>query len=207
MRFELIISNPALENSALTELIFQGIEKQADKIVIPTGLIGACKVIYPQAPFSALISYPYGIEPLSVKINEITAAAKAGVKTIDLLINQFFIRNLEYKRIVAEYQNIQTFCKQFEIDIRCVIEHRLESLSRNVKIAQVLESAGAETVVTGTGLIYENTPDAILSCYKIKENTSLEVITYSHNWSADYIKILKSAGGTLARVSNPSNIF
>lgn len=194
MRSELVITNPSIELKDLQETIFGGINSRVDRIVLPAGMVGLAKSIYPDYPYAMMIGYPYGISGIEIKIHELTLTFKHGVKVFDVVINQNDIRNLEYKKIAREILALDAWAKNYQVEIRFVIEHRLESLSKNTKIAELLSRVGAEKLILSTGSMGEYNTDAIIHAYKIRDLTGIDTIPYSQSWSEKELGVLRSIG-------------
>lgn len=207
MRFELIIGHGNAELLDIQELIFSGLEAKVSRICMPCGLIPVAKSIYPDGPYGSIIGYPYGIDSTQLKLHAILESARKGVKHVEVVLNQFHIRNLDYKLLSAELDIVKKMTADNGIGLRIVIEHRLESLSRNIQIAKLVDKAGIDNLVTSTGNIASHTADGIVHCYKIRENTDLQIITYSNTWTPRLLESLDKAGGFIARTSRPDNIF
>jgi deoxyribose-phosphate aldolase len=201
MRKELLLNNPSLEVAEFQDLIFAGISEKVETIVVPSGLVAQARFVYPEYPYSAIIGYPHGITSLELKTHEVIENVRRGVRKFDLVLNEFYLRNLEYKRLLTEYFALKNTCKEYGAELRVVIEHRLLSKERNIKIAELLYTSGLETLFLSTGNMIQNTADAIIICYKIMERADLTIGIYGNLWPPRYEKAFYKAGGKIIRVS------
>lgn len=196
---ELIVNNSSIEAVELKTLIFKGIEAQVSLIAVPCGMIPQVLSIYGGYKYSAIVGYPYGTASLEIKVHEIIESAKRGIKIFDVCISEYNVKNLEIKKIAHEFAAIENVVKDYEGELRVVLEHRMHSLSRNVKIATILKDAGLNTLILATGNMPQNMSDGVLTCYKIIQETKLDVIVYGNHWNERALEILDKAGGKAAR--------
>lgn len=202
MLSELLITNPAIKNNNLQDLIFEGVNRGVSSIVVPYVLIPLVNQIYSAQHYTAIVGHPYGVDSLEVKIHQLMEAGKKGANVINYLPNAFDIHNLEYKKVSKEYRILIEVAKDYGAKLVAVIEQRMESLSVNLMMARVLRQAGIEGIVLATGDICSYPADAILNCYKIKQETDLDITVTNYRWSDKQKEQLISAGCSTARFKN-----
>lgn len=203
---EFIINNPFIDTDDLRHAIFKCVENGYDGIVLPSGLINTARSIYSDFNYTVICGYPYGIQSPEVKAHEIVENSKHGIKIIDYVLNEYYIRNLDLGRIIKELTVANKICRDSNILLRAVFEHRLCSIPRCIQVASAVKDSSVDTLILSTGNMPENLSDSLIACYKLKERIDIDIGIYKHKWDTKQLDSLERVGCSLARTSSIKNI-
>jgi deoxyribose-phosphate aldolase len=117
----------------ILETVFIASEKNVDSIAIPSGFMGRVSEFLEHQKFSVAIDFPYGLASTQVRLHEIILAIRQGASFIDLVINNSYVKEENWRKIREDLKSCITACKQNNVELRAIIEYRLFPVKMQTK--------------------------------------------------------------------------
>lgn len=176
MLTELACYNQDTTYEDILQSVFWATQKSIELVALPSGFMPRVSDFLEHQKFSAAIDFPYGLSNTEVRVHEIILAARQGASFVDLVINSGFIKEKNWSRIRKDLKACLSACKQFDIELRPIIEYRLFSLKDILFICELLPKYGIQKIVNSTGFIADDIEENIKFSKKIVKKTDLGVI-------------------------------
>ena len=125
MLTELACYNQDSTLADILEAIFIASEKRIDSVAIPSGFMSRVDEFLKHQKFSAAIDFPYGLASTQVRVHEIILAIRQGAYFIDVVINNSYIKEENWRKIREDIKACLAVCNQNNVELRAIIEYRL----------------------------------------------------------------------------------
>lgn len=146
------------------------------------------------AETSVLIDYPFGLQLNKSREFEVITAAKHGISSIDIVLNQHLLNSGHYGLILKELTTLSKIKKDYNLVIRVLLDYTASTEDDILTLAYELPEVDIETVVSST-MMYSDTPvDNIIFSQNISSKTNISVIAASNMWLPKHHKLCKNAG-------------
>jgi deoxyribose-phosphate aldolase len=138
--------------------------------------------------FSAAIDFPYGLSSTQIRIHEIILAIRQGASFIDLVINNSYIKEENWRKIREDLKACLSLCKEKNIELRALIEYRLFPLKTVLMMCDLFSMNGVHHVVNSTGFIADDISDNAIISHQMQEKTGVFVTSCARVCTAPQIK-------------------
>jgi deoxyribose-phosphate aldolase len=172
---ELVLSDADVSDKTIDKFIEFGTNQLIDRVCIPSFLITKFLESNPAIYLSAIISHPFGLTPAKTKIHELLNSWREGVKSVDFVINRYYLSNNKYNEILNELQACYAIAFERKMEFRVVIESNVVSVDDIGKLAEILLFVGINDVILSSSSNTIDVVDQIILANKIMKKTSLRV--------------------------------
>ena len=171
MLTELACYNQDSTYKEILEAIFVASQKKLDSVAIPSGFMGRVNDFLDDQKFSAAIDFPYGLSSTSVRVHEIIIAIRQGASYIDLVLNNSYVKEENWKKIRKDLKDCLSVCSSHNVEMRVILEYRLFPIKTVLLICDLLAEIGVYNVINSTGFVVDNISDNALISYEIQRKT------------------------------------
>ena len=168
--------------------IFVGSEKNVNSVAIPSGFMSRVSEFIKDQRFSAAIDFPYGLSGTQVRLHEIILAIRQGASFIDLVINNSYIKEENWRKIREDLKACLAICKEHNIELRALIEYRLFPLKTVLMMCDLFNMNGVHHVINSTGFIADDISDNAITSHQMQEKTGVLVTSCVRAFTAPQIK-------------------
>ena len=175
----------------LLSVVFISTQKKVDCVAIPSGFMSRLTDFTKDQKFSVAIDFPYGINGTSVRIHETILAIRQGASYIDLVINNSFIKEENWRKIREDLKACQALCNEHGVELRVIIEYRLFPTKTVLLICELLYNAGIYNVINSTGFVADDLSDNAIISHEIQTKTGMHVTPCVRAFSKDQIKMFQ----------------
>ena len=116
MLTELACYNQDSTYKEILEAIFVASQKKLDSVAIPSGFMGRVNDFLDDQKFSAAIDFPYGLSSTSVRVHEIIIAIRQGASYIDLVLNNSYVKEENWKKIRKDLKDCLSVCSSHNVE-------------------------------------------------------------------------------------------
>jgi len=186
MYFEYCNYNKYIENySDEFAKIFAAIDNGLTGFALPMHLIHEMKGYLPNDYTIATgIDFPCGYSVPKVRNHMILNAVKAGVNTVDLVPNQYFLRE-KFSELAAEIETSLAICKDNGAKLRVFLDYHY--ISNIVNIGKIMAGLGVETVFPTIGYHHDDYFDNLINSKLLEGRTPLQVIFNGYMWTKEQL--------------------
>jgi len=174
--------------------IFVGSEKNVNSVAIPSGFMSRVSEFLKDQKFSAAIDFPYGLSGTQVRLHEIILAIRQGASFIDLVINNSYIKEENWRKIREDLKACLAICKEHNIELRALIEYRLFPLKTVLMMCDLFNMNGVHHVINSTGFIADDISDNAITSHQMQEKTGVLVTSCVRAFTAPQIQTFKDMG-------------
>lgn len=183
-----ISNNDAELKASITEALTYPISTIS---VLPPYVKLAKSIINGAVNLSTAIDYPLGVMDSKTRLESVDLAIKSGANQIDLLCPINLICNRKYDKFKEDIKNNLELCSQNNIELRYILEYRVYSYELMYKVAQVLSSAGIDTIFPSTGYLLDDIHDNILAAGLVNQKvTKVRIICNGNIWNDKHIELI-----------------
>ena len=125
MLTELACYNQDSTYNDIMQAVFIAAEKDVNSVAIPSGFMSRVNDFLKDQKFSAAIDFPYGLSGTQVRLHEIILAIRQGASFIDLVINNSYIKEENWRKIREDLKACLSLCQANDVNLRAIIEYRL----------------------------------------------------------------------------------
>jgi len=168
--------------------VFVAAEKDVNSVAIPSGFMSRVNDFLKDQKFSAAIDFPYGLSGTQVRLHEIILAIRQGASFIDLVINNSYIKEENWRKIREDLKACLAICKEHNIELRALIEYRLFPLKTVLMMCDLFNMNGVHHVVNSTGFIADDISDNAITSHQMQEKTGVLVTSCVRAFTAPQIK-------------------
>ena len=176
----------------LLSAVFTSAQKDVSCLAIPSGFMSRLSDFTKDQKFSAAIDFPYGLSGTSVRIHEIILAIRQGASYIDLVLNNGFIKEENWRKIREDLKACKAVCDSNDIELRVIIEYRLFSPKTVLLICSLLYNANIYNVINATGFVADDLSDNAIISHEIQSKTGIKVTSCVRAFSKEQIEIFES---------------
>tara|TARA_R110002110_G_scaffold201091_1_gene411960 strand:+ start:5750 stop:6382 length:633 start_codon:yes stop_codon:yes gene_type:complete len=188
MLTELACYNQDSTYEDILKAIFIGTEKNVNSVAVPSGFMGRVGDFLKDQKFSAAIDFPYGLSGTQIRIHEIILAIRQGASFIDLVINNSYIKEENWRKIREDLKACLSICKEKNVELRALIEYRLFPLKTVLMMCDLFNMNGVYHVVNSTGFIVDDISDNAITSHQMQEKTGVLVTSCARVFTAPQIK-------------------
>jgi len=142
--------------------------------------------------FSVAIDFPYGLSGTSVRVHEIILAIRQGASYIDLVLNNSFIKEENWRKIREDLKACKSVCDQHDIDLRVIIEYRLFPVKTVLLMCDLLYNANVYNVINSTGFVADDLSDNAIISYEMQNKTGVQVTPCVRAFSKKQLEVFES---------------
>jgi len=175
----------------ILETIFVGTEKDVSCIAIPSGFMSRVSEFLSHQKFSAAIDFPYGLSSTQVRVHEIILAARQGASFIDLVINNSYVKEKNWRKIKDDIKSCRAVCDQNNVEMRAIIEYRLFPVDTVLLICELLSSQGVTNIINSTGFLVDDITDNAIISYEIAKKTGCLVTPCVRAFDRSHVDLFK----------------
>jgi len=188
MLTELACYNQDSTYNDILKAIFIGAEKNVNSVAVPSGFMGRVGDFLKDQKFSAAIDFPYGLSGTQIRIHEIILAIRQGASFIDLVINNSYIKEENWRKIREDLKACLSICQEKNIELRALIEYRLFPLKTVLMMCDLFNMNGVHHVVNSTGFVADDISDNAIISHQMQEKTGVFVTSCARVCTASQIK-------------------
>ncbi len=189
MLTELACYNQDSTYKEILESVFIASQKKLDSVAIPSGFMSRVNEFLDDQKFSAAIDFPYGLSGTSVRVHEIIIAIRQGASYIDLVLNNSYVKEENWKSIRKDLKDCLSVCSSHNIDMRVILEYRLFPIKTVLLICDLLAEIGVYNVINSTGFVVDNISDNALMSYEIQQKTGCLVTSCVRAYNKSHLKM------------------
>jgi len=189
----------------ILETIFIASEKNVDSIAIPSGFMGRVSEFLEHQKFSVAIDFPYGLASTQVRLHEIILAIRQGASFIDLVINNSYVKEENWRKIREDLKSCITACKQNNVELRAIIEYRLFPVKTVLLMCELLSINGISNIVNATGSVADDLSENALISYEMQTKTGVFVTSCVRGFDKKYHDIFKELDIYCLRLMSSKN--
>lgn len=193
MFIESIYGYGAIDRDKLQDFVFKAVELEIDRICAPTSILTDVRQFYDNIDLVALIDYPYGLSSSKCKEVETVEAIRHGIKHVDICLNKYLIKSLNYDKALSDIMPAIKACQEHKVNIRLVMEQRLLSQAEFIDAALFFYDIGLNNIVTATGYMIDFPLDNILLCKRLVDKKIFPTLCGAV-YTQEYFDILKRVG-------------
>lgn len=168
--------------------VFVAAEKDVNSVAIPSGFMSRVNDFLKDQKFSAAIDFPYGLSGTQVRLHEIILAIRQGASFIDLVINNSYIKEENWRKIREDLKACLAICNENNVELRAVIEYRLFPLKTVLMMCDLLSIAGVYNVVNSTGFVADDISDNAIVSHQMQQKTGVLVTSCVRAFTEKHIK-------------------
>lgn len=150
-----------LNNLATDEEMEEFLEKAAELdfegvVINPSYLDMAIEILKDNdTKIITVVGFPLGFESTEAKIKEAETAIEAGADGVEMVINLSDVKNGNFDRIQKEAEEVKKAIG--DKSLKVIVETKALEDIEKMKVAQALEAAGVDYIVTSSGFVNPNT--------------------------------------------------
>lgn len=134
----------------IKELCNQAMEYGTASVCIPPSYVkDAAEYVQGKMTICTVIGFPNGYNTTASKVFEIKDAIANGAEEVDLVINNGWVKDKKYDKILAELKEAKAAAGNHILKV--IVETCLLTYEEKVKISQVVTESGADYIKTSTG--------------------------------------------------------
>ena len=203
MLTELACYNQDSTYNDILNTIFVAADKNVSSVAIPSGFMSCVGDFLKDQKFSAAIDFPYGLGGTQVRLHEIILAIKQGASFIDLVINNSYIKEENWRKIRDDLKACISVCKKNNVELRAIIEYRLFPLKTVLLMCELFNTIGMYHVVNSTGFVVDDISDNVIISHQIQEKTGVFVTSCVRAFTESHIKIFEEIDVYALRLMSP----
>ena len=188
MLTELACYNQDSTYNDILKTIFIASEKDISSVAVPSGFMSRVGDFLKDQKFSAAIDFPYGLSSTQVRLHEVILAIKQGASFIDLVINNSYIKEKNWRKIREDLKACLSVCNQNNVELRAIIEYRLFSVDTVLLMCELFNANGVHHVINSTGFIADDISDNAIISHQMQEKTGVFVTSCVRAFTKDHIK-------------------
>ena len=188
MLTELACYNQDSTYDDILKTIFIASEKNISSVAIPSGFMSRVNDFLKNQKFSAAIDFPYGLSGTQVRLHEIILAIRQGASFIDLVVNNSYIKEKNWRKIRDDLKSCLSVCNQNNVELRVIIEYRLFPVETVLLMCDLFSTIGVYHVVNSTGFVVDDISDNAIISHQIQEKTGVFVTSCVRAFTKDHIK-------------------
>tara|TARA_R100001377_G_C3194677_1_gene112171 strand:+ start:2747 stop:3379 length:633 start_codon:yes stop_codon:yes gene_type:complete len=178
----------------ILEAVFTSSEKDMRCLAIPSGFMGRLSEFTKSQEFSVAIDFPYGLNGTQIRIHEIILAIRQGASYIDLVINNSFIKEENWRKIQQDLKSCLSICNEYDIELRVIIEYRLFSVKTVLLMCDLFYQAGVTHIINATGFIADDISDNAIISYQMHEKTGVLVTSCVRAFNKSHVAMFEEMG-------------
>lgn len=134
----------------IKKLCDQAIECGTASVCIPPSYVeDAVKYVQGKMTICTVIGFPNGYNTTASKVFEIKDAIENGAEEVDLVINDGWVKDKKYDKILEELKEAKAAAGDHILKV--IVETCLLTYEEKVKISQIVTESGADYIKTSTG--------------------------------------------------------
>ena len=188
MLTELACYNQDSTYNDIMHAVFIAAEKDVSSVAIPSGFMSRVNDFLKDQKFSAAIDFPYGLSGTQIRLHEIILAIRQGASFIDLVINNSYIKEENWRKIREDLKACLSICKEKNVELRALIEYRLFPLKTVLMMCDLFNMNGVYHVVNSTGFIADDISDNAITSHQMQEKTGVLVTSCVRAFTAPQIQ-------------------
>ena len=188
MLTELACYNQDSTYNDIMQAVFIAAEKDVSSVAIPSGFMSRVNDFLKDQKFSAAVDFPYGLSSTQIRIHEIILAIRQGASFIDLVINNSYIKEENWRKIREDLKACLSICKEKNVELRVLIEYRLFPLKTVFMMCDLFNMNGVHHVVNSTGFIADDISDNAIVSHQMQEKTGVLVTSCVRAFTAPQIR-------------------
>ena len=188
MLTELACYNQDSTYNDIMHAVFIAAEKDVSSVAIPSGFMSRVNDFLKDQKFSAAIDFPYGLSGTQIRLHEIILAIRQGASFIDLVINNSYIKEENWRKIREDLKACLSICKEKNVELRALIEYRLFPLKTVLMMCDLFNMNGVYHVVNSTGFIVDDISDNAITSHQMQEKTGVLVTSCVRAFTAPQIQ-------------------
>jgi deoxyribose-phosphate aldolase len=178
----------------ILEAVFTSSEKDMSCLAIPSGFMGRLSEFTKDQKFSVAIDFPYGINGTQIRVHEIILAIRQGASYIDLVINNGFIKEENWRKVREDLKSCLAICNEYNIELRAIIEYRLFPVKTVLLMCDLFYQAGVNNIINATGFIADDISDNAIISYEMHEKTGVFVTSCVRAFNKSHIAMFEEMG-------------
>ncbi|HAI37178.1 MAG TPA: hypothetical protein DCM40_03070, partial [Maribacter sp.] len=135
--------------------------------------------------------FPYGLGGTSIRVHEIILAIRQGASYIDLVLNNSFIKEENWRKIREDLKSCQAVCNQHGIEIRVIMEYRLFSVKTVLLMCDLLYNANVYNVINSTGFVADDLSERAIISYEMQSKTGVQVTPCVRAFNKEHVKMFE----------------
>ena len=143
---------------------------------------------------SVAIDFLYGISGTQIRVHEIILAIRQGASYIDLVINNGFIKEENWRKIREDLKSCLAICNEYDIELRAIIEYRLFPVKTVLLMCDLFYQAGVNNIINATGFIADDISDNAIISYEMHEKTGVFVTSCIRAFNKSHIVMFEDMG-------------
>ena len=191
MLTELACYNQDSTYNDILKTIFVASEKNVSSVAIPSGFMSRVGDFLKDQKFSAAIDFPYGLSSTQVRLHEVILAIKQGASFIDLVINNSYVKEKNWRKIRKDLKACLSVCNQNNIELRAIIEYRLFSVDTVLLMCELFTANGVHHVINSTGFVVDDISDNAIISHQMQEKTGVFVTSCVRAFTESHIQTFK----------------
>jgi len=145
--------------------------------------------------FSCLVDYPLGISDPKTRQFAVSQAIRAGVNSIDIVIQQNLAANRKYDKIREDIKNVIDSCLEKNICIRYILEYRKFDHHCLKKVCEIFDDFGIQYCFPSSGYFIDNLADNIIAGAFLHQNSkNINVIVSGNIWNNNHFDTIIKSG-------------
>ena len=188
MLTELACYNQDSTYNDILKTVFIAAEKNINSVALPSGFMGRVTDFLKDQKFSAAIEFPYGLSITQVRLHEIILAIRHGASFIDLVINNSYIKEKNWRKIREDLKACLSVCNQNGVELRAIIEYRLFSVETVLLMCELFNTNGVYHVINSTGFVADDISDNAIISHQMQEKTGVLVTSCVRAFTESHIK-------------------
>tara|TARA_R100001163_G_scaffold55355_1_gene42812 strand:- start:1075 stop:1722 length:648 start_codon:yes stop_codon:yes gene_type:complete len=178
-----------------TEDVFDAVALGFSGIAIPVYLLKKIATFLSSTPIdvAAPIDFPQGTSDNRLRMQEALLCLKEGADFLDIPINPFLVKDMEYSKMEVEIKSLLRACNDYGACLRPIIHHELYGLHQAIAISRLLYDCGVTDIIPASGFHNDDIYNNILTCVSVQEKTGLSVLCNGHIWlKSQYDSVIRS---------------
>jgi deoxyribose-phosphate aldolase len=158
---------------------------------------------------SCPIDFPLGISDSKTRAFSVSNLCKTYnnfIKTIDLFIPTKIITNRKYDKFRDDIKTNLETCREFNIQLRYILEYRTYNHEVLAKVCQILMDYGINTVLPSSGTMIDDINDNLIACNFLMSKSKINTITtgniYNSKQANSVIKMTELYGIRLFNINS-----
>ena len=188
MLTELACYNQDSTYNDILKTIFIASEKNVSSVAIPSGFMSRVGDFLKDQKFSAAIDFPYGLSSTQVRLHEVILAIRQGASFVDLVINNSYIKEKNWRKIREDLKACLSICNQNSVELRAIIEYRLFSVDTVLLMCELFNANGVYHVINSTGFVADDISDNAIISHQMQEKTGVLVTSCVRAFTEAQIK-------------------
>ena len=204
MRHELSLTNHLYSYDDLSQAAYLAEQNNFDLVSGPLSYITYLQTFLTKTKIGAIIGYPYGISPVSIKCREIAEAIELKVDIIDIVLNHFLMLNQDLKKLDEEIKTCTVLADIGKVNFAYILDYPTLGDDDLLGACYLLLQHNVFSVLTTVGVTQDDLAENILACQKISK-TKIKPILATNNYNPSLEKSIKKAGVNTIRLNSYYN--